>query len=283
MMAMLGPSAFSAAGAVLLARIDNRAAQWLGGSAMAAALLSIAAPAHADQALNVEDNSRVDCTASRNDLTRISLVGDQFASVSKMQPGNPLDDFSIVNEPTRGDIYLSVPTGTRLKALSFFGTSKKGFVYKFACRLEDSEAQQIFLSNPGASEDSAKAILTEGDEEAPDTDETAVRLIQAMAEQKVAPGYHMEKGALVPVKAGPLTVQLLAEYRGVALTGRVIRIENTGSAPATLSEAQVGPAGAAAVAIANHRLEPRQVTTAFVVVRQGRARLPAATFPEGAQ
>src|SRR3546814_5034234 len=82
------------------------------------------------------DNSRVACVASEKDLTRISLIGDEFASVSKVQPTNPLDDFSVVNEPTRGDIYLSVPEGFRLKVLSFFGTTKKGYVYKFGCRIE---------------------------------------------------------------------------------------------------------------------------------------------------
>src|SRR3546814_1461544 len=45
-------------------------------------------------------------------------------------------------------IYLSVPEGFRLKLLSFFGTTKKGYVYKFGCRIEAIEAQQIFVSNP---------------------------------------------------------------------------------------------------------------------------------------
>src|SRR3546814_20078745 len=89
--------------------------------------------AYADETVMVEDNSLVACVASEKDLTRISLIGDEFASVSKVQPTNPLDDFSVVNEPTRGDIYLSVPEGFRLKVLSFFRTTKKGYVYKFGC------------------------------------------------------------------------------------------------------------------------------------------------------
>ena len=46
-------------------------------------------PALADQTLMVSDNARVDCIASSRDLTRISLVGDEIASVSKLQTGNP--------------------------------------------------------------------------------------------------------------------------------------------------------------------------------------------------
>ncbi|MGO4862069.1 TraK domain-containing protein, partial [Campylobacter jejuni] len=62
--------------------------------------------------------------------------------------GNPNDDFSVVNEPVRGDIYLSVPDGYARTMLSFFATSKRGYVYKFACRITGNEAAQVFLSNP---------------------------------------------------------------------------------------------------------------------------------------
>lgn len=255
------------AGALLLSRFDNRAGQLVGSVIFAAGVLA-ATPAWADQTLMVEDNARIDCVASQRDLTRISLVGDAFASVSKVQPENPLDDFSVVNEQTRGDIYLSVPTGYRPKTLSFFGTSKKGFVYKFACRIEPLEAQQIFLANPGAEVAAKSADADEGDQQAPDLDETAVRLVQAMAVQKVVPGFRMEKAALVPVRVGDITVQLLAQYRGLDLTGRVLRIENTGKAATELGEAQIAPADAMAVSIANPRLEPHQVTTAYVVTRK---------------
>src|SRR3546814_8126714 len=34
-----------------------------------------------------------------SDIARISLVEDEFASVSKISTGHPADDFSVVNEP----------------------------------------------------------------------------------------------------------------------------------------------------------------------------------------
>ena len=71
--------------------------------------LSFASPVLADQFRMAADNARVECTASKKELTRISLVGDQFASLNKVATGVPYNDFSVVNEPTRGDIYLSVP------------------------------------------------------------------------------------------------------------------------------------------------------------------------------
>ncbi|MGO7251728.1 type-F conjugative transfer system secretin TraK, partial [Rhizobium brockwellii] len=70
------------------------------------AILFFAQPAWADQTIMAADNAQVDCQASAKDLTRISLVEDEFASVSKISTGNPQDDFSVVNEPVRGDIYL---------------------------------------------------------------------------------------------------------------------------------------------------------------------------------
>src|SRR3546814_4871939 len=89
--------------------------------------------------------------------------------------------------------------------------------------MEAIEAQQIFVSNPVAL---AKVeTAEEGDVEAPDPDETAVRLIQAMASQEVVPGYRMRRSALVPVQAGDLTVQLVAKYEGLDVLGRIVRSE----------------------------------------------------------
>src|SRR3546814_14807306 len=76
---------------------------------------------------------------------RISLVEDEFASVSKISTGNPQDDFSVVNEPVRGDIYLSVPEGFARPALSFFATSKRGYVYKIV-RSEESRVGKECVS-----------------------------------------------------------------------------------------------------------------------------------------
>src|SRR3546814_12110852 len=101
-----------------------------------------------DWSSDVCSSDLVDCQASAKDLTRISLVEDEFASVSKISTGNPIDDFSVVNEPVRGDIYLSVPDGFVRSALSFFATSKRGYVYKFVCRIGGDQAAQVFVSNP---------------------------------------------------------------------------------------------------------------------------------------
>ena len=175
------PVALGAGGVLISARSIDRLHRAFGVAMIGAAFL-VPQIARADETVMVEDNSRVACVASEKDLTRISLIGDEFASVSKVQPTNPLDDFSVVNEPTRGDIYLSIPEGFRPKILSFFGTTKKGYVYKFGCRIEAIEAQQIFVSNPVAL---AKVeTADDSDVEAPDADETAVRLIQAMASQE---------------------------------------------------------------------------------------------------
>lgn len=266
------PMVWMVTGTVLTSRFDNRGAQLVGGAMLTVAAIAMSTPALADQQVAGEDNARIECVVSQKDLTRISLVSDEFASVSKMQAENPLDDFSVVNEQTRGDIYLSVPNGFRPKSLSFFGTSKKGFVYKFACRVEPIEAQQIFLSNPAALTPTKEAVAEEGDQQAPDVDESAVRLIQGMAGQGVIPGYRLERPVLVPVRSGNLSVQLIAQYRGLDVTGRVIRIENFGTAPVELSEAQVAPGDALAVSIANPKLGARQITTAYVVIRREGAR-----------
>ena len=80
----------------------------------------------------------------------------------------------------------------------------------------------------------------------------------------------MRQRTLRPVYVGNLKVQMIAEYRGSALTGRVLRIENRGPEPITLSEATVAPTSALAVSIAEPKLDPGKVTTAYLVSQTGR-------------
>ena len=93
------------AGAMLMSRFEW-GVKMLGTVIVAGSLLAMSKPAMADQTLMASDNARIDCIASARDLTRISLVGDEIASVSKLQTGNTSEDFSVVNEPVRGDIYV---------------------------------------------------------------------------------------------------------------------------------------------------------------------------------
>ena len=138
----------AAAGTILMSRIYCILSRVAGACLITLAVFLFAQPAWADQTVVAADSAQVDCQASAKDLTRISLVDDEFASVSKISTGNPQDDFSVVNEPVRGDIYLSVPEGFGRPALSFFGTSKRGYVYKFVCRIAGDQAAQVFVSNP---------------------------------------------------------------------------------------------------------------------------------------
>jgi conjugal transfer pilus assembly protein TraK len=85
-----------------------------------------------DQFRQAADGSSIECTVSARELTRFALVDDQFASVSKISSGTPYNDFAVTNEPLRGDIYVSVPETFAARAISFFATTRKGFVYKIA-------------------------------------------------------------------------------------------------------------------------------------------------------
>jgi conjugal transfer pilus assembly protein TraK len=257
----------AAVGATLAGDLRCLGRRCLGVSLIGLALAGFASPALADQSLLVADNGEVRCEASLKDLTRISLKDDQFASVSKVAAGNASEDFQVVNEPVRGDIYLSVPEGFARHTLTFFGTTRRGYVYKFACTVAGDEPRQVFIANadiehPPVAADGAAAALSD--------EETATRLVHAMAEQLPLDGFDVRWKPLTPVMAGTLRLQALGTYSGVTLTGRILRLENRGSASVTLREDQVAPRDALAVSIASPVLAPRQVTTAWVVepVRQ---------------
>ena len=234
------------------------------GIALVSAGLATAAPAFADQTLLVADNGTVRCEASAKDLTRISLKDDQFASVSKVQAPNPADDFQVVNEPLRGDIYLSVANGFSKPTISFFGTTRKGFVYKFICAVGGSDARQVFIANadvehPRPVGETWPAGLSPQD--------ASARLIAAMYAQKPVEGFDITWRALVPVNIDTLVVQMVGQYVGASYTGKLIKITNRGPKPAALTEDKVAPADAIAVSITNPRLAPGEATTAFIVQR----------------
>lgn len=235
------------------------------GALVLLAMTAAAVPAlAADQNLMAADNGEVRCSASMRDLTRISLKDDEFASVSKITTGVATEDFSVVNEPVRGDIYISVPEGFSKKAVSFFGTTRKGFVYKFLCSVSGDDAVQIFVANADL-EKAGMAIPA-----SLSAKEGAVRLVKAMYEQSIVDGFEIRQHVLTPVNVGGLKVQIIGEYRGPTLTGKTLRIENKASKPVELTEESVST-NAVAVSITNPRLKPGEVTTAYIVQGTGEA------------
>jgi hypothetical protein len=111
--------------------------------ALSIASLAYAVPARADQFVEAADGSTIDCVLARGALTRIALIQDGFANVSKMASGYPYNDFEVTHEPVRGDIYVSVPLQYASGRVSFFATSSAGHVYKFACKVEGEEPRKV--------------------------------------------------------------------------------------------------------------------------------------------
>jgi conjugal transfer pilus assembly protein TraK len=260
------PSLLIATGSVLASRLDCQLLRLCGVVMVGGALALTAVPALADEHILAADNGEVRCKASKSDLTRISLKDDQFVSVSRVQTGVPQEDFSIVHEPTRGDIYLSVPDGYSKRKISFFGTTRRGFVYKFDCEVSGEAALQVFvanadLENPRGALQSMEASAT--------LDDRAVSLVRAMFEQRRIAGFEISDAARAPVNVGDLKVQLVSEYRSPTMTGKVLRIENNGAEPMTLKEEIIAGDGAIAVSISNPNLASGQATAAYVVVPSG--------------
>ncbi len=226
-----------------------------------AGLMLMSNAAYADQYKQAADNTRIECDVSRRELTRIALIGDQFASVSKVSSGNPYSDFAVSNEPVRGDIYLSVPPSFAGSEIGFFATSKKGYVYKFACRTAELEAQQIFVTNPALAVSEAS---TWENETTPA--DAAIRLVSAMAADETLPGFTVQQVAGTPSRVGQVSVQLIAEYRGAALQGRVLRITNLGLTPVHLNEGDIAPQSTLAISLTAPLLKPGETATAFVAL-----------------
>ncbi|WP_245841901.1 type-F conjugative transfer system secretin TraK [Sphingomonas lenta] len=232
----------------------------MGLALIGAAVAMVASPADAEQYRQAADNAEVACVVSSRELTRISLIGDAFASVSKITTGYPYNDFTVTNEPIRGDIYLSVPEGFAPGRLSFFATTRKGYVYKFACSLGGPEAEQVFVSNPAITTERAEAWEAKSSPR-----DAAVRLIQSVASGRTPDGYQLRQVAAAPTKVGDLSVRLIAEYRGARLTAKVIRVDSRSEKPVAIDPAQLAPSGTLAVSVGQRELPPRGATTVYVV------------------
>ena len=211
-------------------------------------------PAHADQFVEAADNATIDCELARGELTRIALIDDDF----------PYNDFQVTHEPVRGDIYISVPPQFAAARVSFFATSKAGYVYKFACRLGGEEATQLFITNPAL----AKAAATEWETETGPED-AAIRLIEAMASDAVLPGFTARAELSAPRRTGGIEVQLVAEYQGDELTGQRFLVRNLGQESLALGSEREGAAGALAFAYGRDALAPGEATSAFLVFAKG--------------
>lgn len=240
-------------------RLSKPARKMLPG--LAALLAANAVPAQAaDQFKQAADGAGIECSVSARELTRFALVGDQFASVSKMSTGTPYNDFAVTNEPIRGDIYVSVPETYAAGSISFFATTKKGFVYKIACDVEPIPAAQVFIANPAIATNQAASWESETP-----LATSAVRLVQAMANDRTIEGFEVRQASAPPARVGDLEIQLVAEYRGARLAGKVVRITNRGRQSITLAERDLAPRDTLAVSIVTPALDPGASTTAFVV------------------
>lgn len=232
---------------------------------LTAASLIQASTARADQFVEAADGATIDCALARGALTRIALIKDGFANVSKMASGYPYNDFEVTHEPVRGDIYVSVPLQYSSAKVSFFATSSKGHVYKFACTVEGEDASQLFVTNPAL----AKPDDGEGTHAAPSEDESAIRLIEAMASDAVMPGFRARAALSRPRRTGSLEVQQVAEYEGAQLTGQAFTLRNLGAETLDLASERDAPAGALAFAYASETLVPGETTQAFLVFAKG--------------
>ena len=244
-------------------RLSRRARTTLRGLAALIALAAVPAEA-ADQFKQAADGAGIECSVSARELTRFALVGDQFASVSKISSGTPYNDFAVTNEPLRGDIYVSVPETYAAGSISFFATTRKGFVYKVSCRVEPIPAAQVFITNPAI----ATSQAAQWESETP-LETSAVRLVQAMANDRTIEGFEVRQASDLPARVGDLEIQLVAEYRGASLAGKVVRITNRGRNSITLAERDLAPRDTLAVSIVTPTLEPGSSTTAFVVGANG--------------
>ena len=230
-----------------------------------AACMVVSVAAHADQFLNAADNATLSGVVSRSEVTRISFTGDDVASLQKIKPSNPSEDFSVVHDAVTGDIYVTLPTGYNSKFVNFFATSKRGYTYKFVLRVSDIPATQIFVQNSAVASDRAMSFEREQPYR-----QMLVRLIRAMWNREVIPGFKIEWRRGHRIKAGPLKYRQIGTYAGKGLVGQVYEVHNKSRKPVRLSEAAFETDNILAISLQTRRLAPKAKTIVFTIAsKQG--------------
>lgn len=234
-------------------------------SLMAASALI--APAEAQQLLEATDGEVVSGYVSATGVTRLSFLGDAASSVQMGQGGDG-PGFSIVHEPAKGDLYLTLVRdprqGERASAASFFVTTREGFTYQVELAARDVPSTQISIRNPEIALKAAQAKASADPQEV-----RIVALTRAMWSGLTADGYRIERPYQRERVAGSLRLSVNAVYEGRDLTGRVLTVRNNTPGVVTVDEAVFMAPGVLSVTLKGHRSLASGETAQILIVDQG--------------
>jgi len=144
----------------------------------------------------------------RQGITRISLVGDAFASSVRRPVGEGQSDISVQSEPTRRRYLCLGADGFRVRRCRFFAISRKGFTYKFRCTLTQTDAQADFCREPGDGQWRRRQVRSASLGSRP------ILLMKAMAARLPLTGYVVTNPNTKPAQVGTLQVVSQAIYDG---------------------------------------------------------------------
>jgi conjugal transfer pilus assembly protein TraK len=138
-------------------------------------------------------------------------------------PAIPAEDFKIVNEPVRGDIYISVPDGFTKPTSRSSARPARASSTSSCARCAGTTPSRCSSANTAIKPKRARDWEVRSSPE-----DTAVRLAQAMYRSETIEGFEIRQSVLEPVMVGKLEVQQVGEYRGADLKGLILKVRNTG-------------------------------------------------------
>lgn len=234
---------------------------------LTAAAITLAASSQAEQLIEARSGGVVTGHVSSSGVTRISFVGDAAASVQLAQGGEG-PGFSLVHEPTTGDLYLTLArdpgTGEAPGAASFFVTTRAGFTYQVELAARDVPSTQIAIRNGDLAFKRAEAPARASNEEA-----RIVALTRAMWTGALIDGFDIRRPRAREQVAGSVRLRPAALYEGEGLTGRVLTLRNPAPGAVTISEDLFLAPGVLAVVIKGERTLQQGETAEVLIVDAG--------------
>lgn len=216
---------------------------------------------------------------SKREVSRISLVKDRIQSIKRIQssaaaptstaaqaPLPPGGDFAFEVDPATGDMYVSVSPALSEKYVGFFIRSELGHTYRFHLEVKDVPSTQLFVRNPEIQNREAEEW-----ERKTSYNQATVRLLKAMWNGDVVPGYEIKSDPGKTRFLGPFQVQSIAHYGGNSFEGHEIRLRNVSDEGREIvSDAFIQP-GTAAITVKDDDwfLAPGEETSLFLILSRG--------------
>lgn len=202
----------------------------------------------------VTENNPVYATISKEEPTRIQVVGDRIQNVIHKS-----GLFALQENPTLGEIFITPTFIGDTKPINLYVITEKGRTYTLILSPKDIPASSVVL-NP----DDTNLEASDWERQTP-WQQSIISLMKAMVQGKLLPGFQREVKASELAFDKGISLTQIEIYRGHLLQGEIYRVVNECSDPFVLTETRFYRPGVVAVLLEKNSIPAKGEAFVYVV------------------